>query len=407
MSKAEKTPGRWYSKCDESGEIISTTYSDSFMTMIESEKTENWRDFIHPEDLPFVTQKIRLFLSEKFQNLDFDMEYRIWVKNKYRLFHEYLHMERNEQGTPVRIEGIVFDREDQNKTLEQIEKSNNILSSLTDIYYTMYVLDLENGFFERILKSGNIKEVDMNLLSLQDFINFIVESIAHESHVSRVLDFVNLSTLSFRLKNRNIVSFEFIEKVYGWMRISFIVVDREKLKLKKVLLTAQIVDDEKKEQMELMYFANHDELTGLLNRRAYEKEVTILSRSKSFSNLVYISMDINGLKKINDSLGHAAGDELINGASACVKERFSPFGKIFRMGGDEFVAILEIEKTQLLLELDTLSQNLKDWKGKYSSSITISIGYVCWEEHDCLSIQEMGILADKRMYENKQRFYKK
>ncbi len=58
-------------------------------------------------------------------------------------------------------------------------------------------------------------------------------------------------------------------------------------------------------------------------------------------------MDINGLKCINDSLGHAAGDELICAAADCMKECFQNYGNVYRIGGDEFVIIMT-EKTEEL-----------------------------------------------------------
>lgn len=63
--------------------------------------------------------------------------------------------------------------------------------------------------------------------------------------------------------------------------------------------------------------ANMDELTGLYNRAAYEDEVLKLEESKKDS-LVYASIDVNGLKVVNDNLGHTAGDELIQGAAMCL-----------------------------------------------------------------------------------------
>ena len=59
-------------------------------------------------------------------------------------------------------------------------------------------------------------------------------------------------------------------------------------------------------------------------------------------NFIYVFADVNGLKYINDNLGHAAGDELIKGAASCLDNAFSKYGTVYRMGGDEFSAILYI-----------------------------------------------------------------
>ena len=51
-------------------------------------------------------------------------------------------------------------------------------------------------------------------------------------------------------------------------------------------------------------------------------------------------MDVNRLKIVNDSQGHAAGDELLQGAASCMKKCFDSCGKVYRTGGDEFIALL-------------------------------------------------------------------
>ena len=101
------------------------------------------------------------------------------------------------------------------------------------------------------------------------------------------------------------------------------------------------VRKEKKEQSAMLSsiseMSNIDKMTGCFNRRSYEEDLSKMSANDQF---IYISMDVNGLKIINDSHGHAAGDELICGAAACMRSCFDKYGKVYRIGGDEFVAVL-------------------------------------------------------------------
>lgn len=92
----------------------------------------------------------------------------------------------------------------------------------------------------------------------------------------------------------------------------------------------------------------------------------------------YISLDLNGLKQANDSLGHSAGDELICAASNCMKFAFASYGKIYRIGGDEFVVLIQE---------------------------SVSYGVVKSSEQDFDSVQEISKLADERMYQNKKDYY--
>jgi diguanylate cyclase (GGDEF)-like protein len=150
--------------------------------------------------------------------------------------------------------------------------------------------------------------------------------------------------------------------------------------------------------------ANLDELTGLYNRAAYEDEVLKQEESKDDS-LIYASIDVNGLKIVNDNLGHTAGDELIRGAAMCLNRAFGKYGKVFRTGGDEFVAIFSADDNKFANLQDELETIAAEWKGKEVDSLTLSVGYVRKKEFPDDSIVELAKIADKRMYDDKSRFY--
>ena len=94
---------------------------------------------------------------------------------------------------------------------------------------------------------------------------------------------------------------------------------------------------ERLEKEKLIYTSNTDELTRCLNRHAYENDMKKLNLSEEW---VYISADLNGLKRANDSYGHMAGDELICAAADCMRDSFHEYGKVYRIGGDEFAVII-------------------------------------------------------------------
>ena len=67
----------------------------------------------------------------------------------------------------------------------------------------------------------------------------------------------------------------------------------------------------------------------------YEEDILEYSAAPLSENFVYASIDVNGLKIVNDEIGHAAGDELIKGAADCMTKAFGSYGKVYRTGGDE------------------------------------------------------------------------
>lgn len=168
-----------------------------------------------------------------------------------------------------------------------------------------------------------------------------------------------------------------------------------------VLMLSQVLK-EKYEKEKYIYTSNTDELSKCLNRHAYEADIQKLDLN---SEWVYISLDLNGLKQTNDKMGHSAGDELICAASSCMKFAFASYGKIYRIGGDEFVVWIQNSVSNLDSILQVFDATVHDWHGKYSNSISVSYGVVKSSEKSFDSIHSVSKLADERMYKSKSEYY--
>ena len=165
------------------------------------------------------------------------------------------------------------------------------------------------------------------------------------------------------------------------------------------------VDNVKTQKRDLYYeFAYKDGLTKLLNRRAYEEELDKLNSSIP-ENLICVSMDLTRLKYVNDTYGHAAGDELISEAGRLITESFGRYGKIFRTGGDEYYGLLQTdieEFEQAKKQLDELCEN---WTGNYSSELKIAVGAATIKDVESNQIIDICKYADKCMYRAKSEWY--
>ena len=149
-----------------------------------------------------------------------------------------------------------------------------------------------------------------------------------------------------------------------------------------------------------------DQDTQLLNRRAFEEEKERMMATALEENFVYVTVDINGLKTANDTFGHAAGDELIRGTADCMRKCFGRFGKIFRIGGDEFAAMLHISDTQLETVRKELDKAVNDWEGERIKKLSISSGYASAREFPSENIAELSRISDERMYAAKAEYYR-
>ncbi len=117
-------------------------------------------------------------------------------------------------------------------------------------------------------------------------------------------------------------------------------------------------------------------------------------------------MDLTGLKRVNDNLGHAAGDELIREAGRLITEAFGKYGKTFRTGGDEYYGLLLASPSEYQAAKAQLEQMCENWKGTYSDSMRIAIGAAIYEDVENKDILELCKYADKCMYQAKSEWYK-
>lgn len=155
----------------------------------------------------------------------------------------------------------------------------------------------------------------------------------------------------------------------------------------------------------LVRITQTDELTGVLNRRAYEEDIYSHDNIPD-DKFVYVSIDVNGLKVVNDTKGHMAGDELITGACQCMKESLGKVGKLYRIGGDEFVAILFCDEEKAKEALDDFDTLLSNWSGELVDSISVSYGWISKNEKPDASVRLLSAVAEERMYEAKTAHYK-
>ncbi|HAN51405.1 MAG TPA: hypothetical protein DCP96_06835 [Lachnospiraceae bacterium] len=153
--------------------------------------------------------------------------------------------------------------------------------------------------------------------------------------------------------------------------------------------------------------ANTDGMTGFLNRRAYENYLLEHPGEPQEDDFIFAFIDINGLKKVNDEIGHEAGDELITTTAECIQQAFGNYGDAYRLGGDEFAVIFYADELQQRLIVEDFQDLLQTRRGNLVHSFSASIGCVSRREFPGKTIQVLSKVADDRMYEDKERYYEK
>ena len=154
----------------------------------------------------------------------------------------------------------------------------------------------------------------------------------------------------------------------------------------------------------LQSLANTDGLTGLLNKRYFDRVLTVLEQHCQPFALFY--MDLDRFKPVNDTYGHDVGDELLKGVAqrlqGCIRSR----DYAFRLGGDEFALLLLGSMTQetCARKMDMICEMIAvpyEIDGN-AVSVGASCGYALYPA-ESIDVQQVCYIADQRMYENKQK----
>lgn len=146
-----------------------------------------------------------------------------------------------------------------------------------------------------------------------------------------------------------------------------------------------------------------DPLTGLQSRNAYSKMLKNLDQTGMPFDFGVIMIDVNGLKQVNDTMGHEAGDELICGAAECIKRAL---GSGYRIGGDEFVYMGTMSRAQANEAMARLHLVTSTWRGERVGKLSVSAGCALSADHPGLSAEALAREADKEMYTAKARYYR-
>ncbi len=159
-------------------------------------------------------------------------------------------------------------------------------------------------------------------------------------------------------------------------------------------------------QEELRRHATVDDLTGLANRRGFfalgEHELLVAARTRSSVALLF--MDVDGLKRVNDELGHVVGDLLLKEAADVIRETIRASDIAGRLGGDEFCVLLMGDPE---LDPDRVVDRMRDTLATHNARkdrvfhVAVSMGIASLPPGRSVTLEELIDAADERMYEDK------
>lgn len=170
-------------------------------------------------------------------------------------------------------------------------------------------------------------------------------------------------------------------------------------------VTAQV-----KQLRQLEHLVYRDPLTDLYNRRGLEHAIELLNASRAVApqQIAVLYLDVNGLKQINDSAGHACGDAVIRETAGVLRHVLHVADIKARIGGDEFVALIRQRPNRSLATVMQQLQHEIQRRNRLSDrlyTLSLSIGSLQLPAQQRLVMEEILAQADQRMYLAKQQSY--
>jgi diguanylate cyclase (GGDEF)-like protein/PAS domain S-box-containing protein len=162
-----------------------------------------------------------------------------------------------------------------------------------------------------------------------------------------------------------------------------------------VIGIAHDITSRKEVEDSLRHDSTHDALTGLYNRAFFDEELERFNQSEKFP-LSVVMADVNGLKTVNDTLGHEAGDELIRLAASIILRAFRAEDVVARIGGDEIAVLLPATDSTVAEEV---VGRIKRCPEIADGAVSIAFGVATAENKEQLA--EVLRLSDERMYQDK------
>lgn len=169
-----------------------------------------------------------------------------------------------------------------------------------------------------------------------------------------------------------------------------------------MIATFRDITELKEAEKELRYMGSHDALTGLYNRTFFEQEMNLL-RGWNVYPVAFIICDVDGLKLMNDTMGHVAGDQLLKTAAYVLKQAIREEYVAARIGGDEFAILLAgVSEKQVEAVCGTIRQEIDRYnQGERNLYLSISIGYALSDKRGPADVIALFKKADNNMYKEK------
>ncbi len=376
-------------------------------------------DCVFPDDQEYA----RSFYNKEtmLRNLEkrrsFSFKYRVMVEKKPRFFLFTVMRESNGQYLifyEKDIEDELMAEKQQKENQKQTITFGQIAESLASNYDEIYYVKIDDSSYVCYQVNNIYGQLEVNDSGVDFFSEAIakIPRIVYRQDCEQVVDFINRDNIISAMENHKRRSMDYRIMVAGKLQYTRMTVRKSSDGTHFIIGIENVDNEVRKEKQHFIELnaekrlARRDELTGVKNKTAYrELEESVqgnMDKGMDFLTFALIVCDTNNLKQVNDTQGHAVGDEYIKASSRLLCDIFvhSP---VFRVGGDEFVVFLRGNDYESRHELmDKLRSQVLENR-RTGEGVILASGMAEYDPANDSFVSDIFERADKEMYEDKQR----
>ncbi len=373
----------------------------------------------YPDDLEYAKKfyNKETMLKNLENRTSFSFKYRVMLNNEPRFFLFTVMRDRNEKYLifyEKDIEDELIAEKKQKENQKQTVTFSQIAESLASNYDVIYYINIADSSYLCYQANKTYGQLEVNK-SGDDFYGeslLNIQKVIHEQDRKKLAEFIDKDNMISTMEKHKACSINYRMIVSDKTQYTKMTVHKSSDGTHFIIVIENVDDEIQKENQHRRELrterelARRDELTGIKNKTAYkELEETLqgnIDNGFDFLNFAIVVCDSNNLKLINDTLGHAAGDEYIKASSRLLCDIFvhSP---IFRVGGDEFVVFLRgndyLQRYELMEKLrgQVLENKKKD------SGVILATGMAEYKSESDILVSDVFERADKEMYKDKKK----
>ena len=399
-----------YSASEQYAKLGTTQEGTNFF----ADSAEDVQKYIHAEDKEYVLAELKKerMLARLQEEGSVSLRYRQLLDGRQQYMNMHIVQPRNKTG---RIVVGVYNTDAQvrhEQIMEEQQRTfSDISNALAQRYEIIYHVNIVTDEYSEYTTNEGYRRIPVGEKG-QDFFNETqkqMELRIYPDDLPMLSMALQKKTLMKSLSTYGKTVFNYRLIIDGRPQYVSLYVVRPKEDSEHIIIALANVDETKR--MELAYLdavdmANRDILTGVKNKRAYvqlEIELDEQIKNGEQQEFAIVVCDINGLKQVNDTQGHKAGDEFIQKASTVICDIFK-HSPVFRIGGDEFAVILRgsdyTYRTRLMQHLRIVLNGQKQSK---SEMVLLASGISEFQPEKDIRVQDVFERADSLMYQDKKK----